>query len=189
MFHLNKSGAYYNMKEQLKASVVQVVRERFRKKSPFTTKSDLQLFMSEVYVYLMDELHLILSEIYKGQANEFEGADFEALKLFADEAEWSRQPLSAAKYHQQRIAKYEENLQAWFDYSSFCLRNKKIPLGEEGIQEIFSRNTNYVPALLAHGMLCLANEKYDEAKVFLEKSLQAEADNIVANGLMVALLF
>lgn len=63
MFHLNKSGAYFDMKEQLKASIVQIVRERFKKRSPFAGKSEIQLFMSEIYVYLMDEMHYVLNEV------------------------------------------------------------------------------------------------------------------------------
>lgn len=63
MFHLNKSGAYFNMKEQLKASVVHIVREKFKKRSPFAVKSELQLFMSEIYVYLMDEMHTVLNQV------------------------------------------------------------------------------------------------------------------------------
>jgi hypothetical protein len=63
MFHLNKSGAYFHMKEELKAVVVQVVRERFNRKSPFTDKQELQLFMSQVYVYLISQMHGVINNV------------------------------------------------------------------------------------------------------------------------------
>ncbi|KAJ3371784.1 hypothetical protein HDU91_004929 [Kappamyces sp. JEL0680] len=188
LFHLNKSGAYFNLKEQLKASVVQVVRERFKKKSPFTGKSELQLFMSEVYVYLIDEMHSVLGDIYDGESAgqskaQTSAAEMSSLKEFADEAEWSRHISVATKYHQQRIAKFEDNL---FDYGAFCLRNHLEDLGREAIREILSRNAKFVPALLAHGMLSLCQEKYDEARTFLTGVLEIEGENILGNTLMVS---
>jgi hypothetical protein len=65
MFHLNKSGAYFSFKEQLKASVVAVVRSRFGCKNPFTHNTELQLFMSQVYVYLVDQMHVAINNIFK----------------------------------------------------------------------------------------------------------------------------
>ncbi len=103
-----------------------------------------------------------------------------ALKGFADDAEWSRQTSIAQKYHQQRIAKYEDNLGAWFDYSAFCMRNHFGSIGEEGFREIISRNPNHVLALLAHGLICLSAEKYEESRTFLEKALELTPKHAIA---------
>lgn len=62
-FHLNKSGVYFHMKEELKAAITDVVRERFKKKSPFAVKAEMQLFLSEVYVYLTDQMHIAINKV------------------------------------------------------------------------------------------------------------------------------
>ncbi|KAJ3008042.1 UNVERIFIED_CONTAM: Cilia- and flagella-associated protein 70, partial [Siphonaria sp. JEL0065] len=93
LFHLNKSGAYFNLKEQLKSSVVNVVRERFRKKSPFASQAELQLFLSELYVYLLDQMHISIHKMFKDVDSAFidpavlRTADFSMLKSFADQSE------------------------------------------------------------------------------------------------------
>ncbi len=40
-------------------------------------------------------------------------ADFDALKEFADMAEFDFQIQSAFEYHQERVAKYEDKMHAW----------------------------------------------------------------------------
>ena len=107
------------------------------------------------------------------------------MKGFADDAEWTRQKSIAQKYHQQRIARFEDNLGAWFDYSAFCMRNQLASIGEEGFREIISRNQNHVFALLAHGMICLSAEKYEEARTFLEKTLALAPKDAIAATVMV----
>ena len=40
-------------------------------------------------------------------------ADFEALKEFADAAEYDHQTKIVSEYHQERVAKYEDKMQSW----------------------------------------------------------------------------
>lgn len=74
-----------------------------------------------------------------------------------------------------------------FDYSCFCLRNQLASLGEEGIREVLSRNAKHVPSLIGHGLICLSAEKFMESKTFLEKALELEPENIIAQTSMVLL--
>ncbi|KAI8929249.1 hypothetical protein BC831DRAFT_6458 [Entophlyctis helioformis] len=187
MYHLNKSGAYFSFKEQLKASVVQVVRERFRRKSPFASQAELQLFTSEVYVYLIDQMHISINKIFSEKDVDFvdptinRSADFGALKEFADAAELNRQPNIAAMYHQERVAKYNESLSAWFDYGCFAMRNSMSPKGEECFKEILSRNPKHIPTLLVYGAICTAHERFEEARVYLSTAVQLEPRYALAN--------
>ena len=41
-------------------------------------------------------------------------ADFEALKEFADSAEYNFQIKKAFEYHQERVAKFEDRMDAWY---------------------------------------------------------------------------
>jgi hypothetical protein len=63
LYMLNKNGAYFSFKEQLKASVVDIVRERFLHKSPFTDKEELQVFLNDVYVLLTEQMHSTLNKV------------------------------------------------------------------------------------------------------------------------------
>ena len=62
-YNLNESGAYFQLKEELKISVVEIVREHFCKKSPFATTAEMQRFLNEVYVFLMDKMHGVLNRV------------------------------------------------------------------------------------------------------------------------------
>ncbi|KAI9363935.1 hypothetical protein DFJ73DRAFT_810162 [Zopfochytrium polystomum] len=180
LYHLNKSGAYFSLKEQLKTTVVNIVRERFQKKSPFASKSELQLFMSEVYVYLVDQMHIAINKMFKDTDDAFidpsvsRTADFKHLKLFADRAEFENSLQIAASYHLERIAKFGDSMQAWFDYGSFCMRNGMPAKGEECFREILSRNDKHIPSLLACGSLCCCCEKFEESRVLLTTATELQ---------------
>ncbi|KAI9204949.1 uncharacterized protein BJ171DRAFT_423701, partial [Polychytrium aggregatum] len=175
MFHLNRSGVYFSFKERLKAAVVEVVREQFQKKSPFSTKAELQCFLSEIYVYLNDQMHISTAQMFKNRVALAEDptisrtADFNSLKSFADREETERNLHVAALYHQERVSKYEESMQAWFDYGCFCVRTGLPSKGEECFKEILQRNQKHIPSLLGYGSLCCVNERYEEARVFFNR--------------------
>ncbi|KAJ3259831.1 Cilia- and flagella-associated protein 70 [Boothiomyces macroporosus] len=190
LYHLNKSGAYFSFKEQLKASVVKVVRERFRQKSPFTSQSEMQLFMSEIYVYFIEQMHVVINKIFmekevqKNDTNELKRLEITSLKQFAEEAERSNKISLSAHYYQERIAKYEDNLSCWFDYGTFCMRNQMLAKGEECFREIIARNSKHIPALIAIAMNSMASDNLEQARVFIHSALQIKPESGMLNILM-----
>ena len=44
-------------------SVVKIVREKYMKTTAFHDKDELQQFLSELYVYLVDEMHVVLHKV------------------------------------------------------------------------------------------------------------------------------
>lgn len=44
-------------------SVVKIVREKYLKTTAFETKEQLQSFLSELYVYLVDHMHIALNKV------------------------------------------------------------------------------------------------------------------------------
>ncbi|KAJ3142013.1 Cilia- and flagella-associated protein 70 [Physocladia obscura] len=204
-----KSGAYFNLKEQLKSSVVNVVRERYRKKSAFSSQTELQLFLSELYVYLLDQMHVSIHTIFKNVDSAFidptvlRTADLVMLKKFADQSELDNEISIAATYHQERIAKYEDCLQTWqvgiqifiilcflqkykfrFDYGTFCMRNMQSSKGVECFKEILSRNSKHVPSLLAYGSICTSTERYEEARVCLVTAVELQPKYVLAQTIL-----
>lgn len=188
MFHLNKSGAYFSFKEQLKASVVSVVRSKFALKSPFTHNSELQLFMSKVYVYLVDQMHVSINNIFS-EANEQNVVsienDLNSLEKFANEAEDKMLIEVSSKYHQERIAKYEDNMATWHDYGNFCMRCQMFEKATECFREILSRQPKHVPTLITYGSLCAVDERFEEARVYLVTAVETAPQSILANTILV----
>ncbi|KAI8911084.1 hypothetical protein EDD86DRAFT_246421 [Gorgonomyces haynaldii] len=179
MFHLNKTGVYYNFKEQLKSAVVQI---RFQKKSPFTENSELHGFMSQVYIYLVDEMHKTLHEFFKQVDQEknlqvlAQAGGQEALLQFAQIAEQDGNISIAAKYHQERVAK--------LDYGQFCMRQQMPAKAEECFREILSRNPKHILTLLTFGSITALKQHYEEARVYLHKAVDADPNNVLSNTVL-----
>jgi len=77
--HLNDGGHYRAMKEKLKRHVVRIVRERFGKKRPDADNSARDVFLSELYTYLMGQVHRAINRAFTkandGVAEAGHGAD------------------------------------------------------------------------------------------------------------------
>ncbi|XP_037660705.1 cilia- and flagella-associated protein 70 isoform X2 [Choloepus didactylus] len=61
-YELNCSGKYFAFKEQLKHAVVKIVREKYLKTTAFENQEELQKFISELYVFLVDQMHVALNQ-------------------------------------------------------------------------------------------------------------------------------
>lgn len=177
LFHLNRSGEYFAFKERLKSAVVSVVRERFHQKSPFASKEEMQLFMGDIYLYLVEQMHIAIQSMFSSRPSNAElkkdepQDELTALKKFADEAEKCFQIPVATSLHQERVSRFEDDLQTWYDYGCFLRRNECTAKGEECFREILARNSYHLPALLALGAVCCSNEKYEETLVYLDTAL------------------
>ncbi|PNJ40582.1 CFAP70 isoform 5 [Pongo abelii] len=61
-YELNFSGKYFAFKEQLKHAVVKIVRDKYLKTTSFESQEELQTFISELYVFLVDQMHVALNQ-------------------------------------------------------------------------------------------------------------------------------
>lgn len=101
---MNSTGKYFAFKEQLKNSVIKIVREKFLKTSALSDPDELQQFLSELYVFLQDELHKTLNNILSIEDSgipEDNLTDSQQMKHFAHEAEMNRNFDLAAYYYQE----------------------------------------------------------------------------------------
>ena len=104
LYELNSTGKYFAFKEQLKNSIIKIVREKYLKTSAFTDPELFQQFLSELYVFLIDELHVSLNNalsIEDSPLVEPHFTDNEQMKYFALEAEMNRNYDLAAYYYQE----------------------------------------------------------------------------------------
>jgi hypothetical protein len=54
---------------------------------------------------------------------------------------------------------------------------------------VLSRQPKHIHSLLAYGLICLAAEKFEESRVFIEAAVAAEPKNALANTILVSLPF
>ena len=84
----------------------------------------LQAFLSELYVYLIDQMHVGLGKVLNVEdQNPIPEplTDSAQLKHFAREAEVNENFELAGKYYQERIARDRNDPDHWLDYGTFNL--------------------------------------------------------------------
>ncbi|XP_068555759.1 cilia- and flagella-associated protein 70 isoform X1 [Anas acuta] len=182
-FELNSSGKYFAFKEQLKYAVVKIVREKYLKTTAFETQEEFQAFLSELYVYLVDQMHVALNQLLHEEAASpapLTRMTAEQLWLFAHEAEGNKDYKLAALYHQQRIAQDKHNTQYWLDYGAFCLLLEDNTKAQECFREALSLDPHHVRSLLLCGIVAVVLQHYEEAEIFFEDACCLEPFNVVA---------
>ncbi|KAL7979102.1 hypothetical protein Chor_015126 [Crotalus horridus] len=192
-YELNTSGKYFAFKEQLKHAVVKIVREKYLKTTAFETLDQLQAFLSELYVYLMDQMHVALNQVLSLQTPSPPPPVYttlEQLQLFAREA--------------QRLARNPQDSQSWLDYGAFCLLTEDNLKAQECFREavgldanhlpryhsvwncgqtltvLAGLDANHLPSVLLCGIMAVMLQNYEEAEVFFEDATCVEPSSVVA---------
>ncbi|GAB0196303.1 cilia- and flagella-associated protein 70 [Grus japonensis] len=182
-FELNSSGKYFAFKEQLKYAVVKIVREKYLKTTAFETQEQFQAFLSELYVYLVDQMHVALNQLLSEEAASpapVSHTTEEQLQLFAREAEFNKDYKLASLYHQQRLAQDQCNIQYWLDYGAFCLLLEETTKAQECFQQALSLDPHHIQSLLLCGIVAVMLQHYEEAEIFFEDACCLEPSSIVA---------
>ncbi|NXE29046.1 CFA70 protein, partial [Ardeotis kori] len=182
-FELNTSGKYFAFKEQLKYAVVKIVREKYLKTTAFETQEQFQAFLSELYVYLVDQMHVALNQLLSEKAPSpapLSSMTEEQLWLFAHEAEVNKDYKLASLYHQQRVAQDQHNIQCWLDYGVFCLLIEEPTKAQECFQQALSLDPHHIPSLLLCGIVAVTLQHYEKAEIFFEAACCSEPSSIVA---------
>ncbi|XP_069761499.1 cilia- and flagella-associated protein 70 isoform X2 [Narcine bancroftii] len=183
IFELNTSGKYFAFKEQLKHAVVKIVREKYLKTVAFEDREQLQTFLNELYIYLVDQMHCCLHKLLHIDPPDpipeslLSSAQ---LKHFAKEAEGNKNFELASKYHLERLARDKSNPEHWFDYGTFYLLLNDYVKAEECFREAIAVDQEHVNSILLCGILACVNEQYEEADNFFESARCFEPSNIIA---------
>uniref|UniRef100_A0AAR2KD82 Cilia and flagella associated protein 70 n=1 Tax=Pygocentrus nattereri TaxID=42514 RepID=A0AAR2KD82_PYGNA len=170
---LNYSGKYFAFKEQIKYSVVRIVREKMLRTEAFTDAEQLQVFLSQLYVFLVDEMHAALNKVGYAQTKH-------QLRHFAKEALLNEEYQLAAQYYQEQLARDRSNPSHWFDYGVFYMLTADYLKAEECFQlAVFIKQVN-VPSLLMCGILSEMSGRYEDAETFFERATCIEPSCVVA---------
>ncbi|XP_070616887.1 cilia- and flagella-associated protein 70 isoform X3 [Erythrolamprus reginae] len=182
-YELNTSGKYFAFKEQLKHAVVKIVREKYLKTTAFETLDQLQAFLSELYVYLTDQMHVALNQVLSLQTPSPPPPVYttmEQLQLFAREAQVNGDYSLASTYHQERLSRNPQDIQSWLDYGAFCLLTENNLKAQECFREAVGLDANRLPSVLLCGIMAVMLQNYEEAEVFFEDATCVEPNSVVA---------
>ncbi|XP_005522857.1 PREDICTED: cilia- and flagella-associated protein 70 [Pseudopodoces humilis] len=182
-YELNTSGKYFAFKEQLKYSVVKIVREKYLKTTAFETKEQLQEFLSELYVYLVDHMHIALNKLLSGEDVSPAPPPCTTRKqlwLFAREAEANKDFKLASLFYKQRIARDQRSIQSWLDYGAFCLLYEDATKAQECFQQALCLDRQHIQSLLLCGIVAVKLQHYEEAEIFFEDACCLEPSSIIA---------
>uniref|UniRef100_A0A9J7XE48 Cilia and flagella associated protein 70 n=1 Tax=Cyprinus carpio carpio TaxID=630221 RepID=A0A9J7XE48_CYPCA len=175
---LNYSGKYFAFKEQMKYSVVRIVREKMLRTEAFSDPEQLQAFLSQLYVFLVDEMHATLNKtlsVDSQDAHQEPVLSCAQLKHFAREAELNTDYQLAAQYYQERSEPSH-----WCDYGAFHMLTADHLKAEECFQQALSIQQTHIPSLLMCGVLSEMNGRYEDAETFFERATCVEPNNVVA---------
>ncbi|XP_062444770.1 cilia- and flagella-associated protein 70 isoform X3 [Rhea pennata] len=181
-FELNSSGKYFAFKEQLKYVVVKIVREKYLKTTAFESLEQFQAFLSELYVYLVDQMHIALNQVLSEEAaapTPPSCTTDEQLRLFAHEAEVSKDYKLASLYYQQRVARDQHNIQYWLDYGAFYLLLDETIKAQECFREALRLDPHHMQSLLLCGIVAVMLQHYEEAEIFFEDASCLEPSSVV----------
>uniref|UniRef100_H0WMX0 Cilia and flagella associated protein 70 n=1 Tax=Otolemur garnettii TaxID=30611 RepID=H0WMX0_OTOGA len=182
-YELNCSGKYFAFKEQLKHAVVKIVREKYLRTTSFESQEELQTFISELYVFLVDQMHVALNQT---MPDDIQGAvstiyiNSDQLRLFAFEAEVNENYEMAAVYYEERLVRDPQNIDHWLDYGAFCLLTEDNIKAQECFQKALSLNQSHIHSLLLCGVLAVLLENYEQAEIFFEDATCLEPTSVLA---------
>ncbi|XP_048176557.1 cilia- and flagella-associated protein 70 isoform X3 [Corvus hawaiiensis] len=182
-YELNTSGKYFAFKEQLKHSVVKIVREKYLKTEAFENQGQLQEFLSELYVFLVGHMHIALNKLLSGEnvsSTPTPCTTDKQLWLFAREAEANRDLKLASLFYRQRIAQDQCSIQSWLDYGAFCLLHEDATKAQECFKKALCLDPQHTQSLLLCGIVAVKLQHYEEAEIFFEDACCLEPFSIIA---------
>ncbi|XP_010000971.1 PREDICTED: tetratricopeptide repeat protein 18 [Chaetura pelagica] len=180
---LASSGKKLVYKEQLQYAVVKIVREKYLKIMAFETQEQLQEFLCELNVYLMDQMHIDLNQLLSQEAvspSPPTPLTEEQLCLFAQEAELDKDYELANFYHQQRLSQDQHNIQSWLDYGVFNLLLEDPTKAQECFQQALFLDPHHIQSLLLCATVAAMLQHYEEAEIFFEMACSLEPPSTVA---------
>jgi tetratricopeptide (TPR) repeat protein len=183
LYSLNTSGRYHAYKEHMKKSVVSLVREKFLNEANTKSDEEKQAFLSRLYAYLVDEMHIALGKIFSLEDSAPPPPtiiDCDMMMQFAHETELLLDLDTAEYYHKELLAKEEHIALHWYDYGVFHLLKGDTEHSEQCLKEAIALDQQFVPALLLYGMCCSLEEKFAEANEVMELATTIDPNNIIA---------
>ncbi|GLD62332.1 cilia- and flagella-associated protein 70 isoform X1, partial [Lates japonicus] len=181
---LNVSGRYFAFKEQMKHAVVRLACDKLQQTEPFTDPQELKAFVSKLYVYLVDEMHIALNKIYSDDVD-YDSPDeiqlsSSQLRHFAREAQLTGDYQQAAQYYQELVVRHPSEPSHKFEWGSLYMLTGDYMKANECFHDAVSIQQAHQPSLMMCGVLAVTFEHYEEAQTFLERATNIDPLSVVA---------
>ncbi|XP_023248869.1 cilia- and flagella-associated protein 70 [Seriola lalandi dorsalis] len=182
---LNVSGRYFAFKEQMKHAVVRLVRDKMQRTAPITDPEELKAFVSKLYVYLVDEMHIALDKIYSDDVDDDDSSDVillssSQLRRFAREAQLTGDYQQAAQYYQELVVRHPREPSHMFEWGSLYMLTGDYMKAKECFHDAVSIQQEHQPSLMMCGVLAATFKHYEEAETFLEQATSTDPPSVVA---------
>uniref|UniRef100_A0A667ZKN1 Cilia and flagella associated protein 70 n=1 Tax=Myripristis murdjan TaxID=586833 RepID=A0A667ZKN1_9TELE len=180
---LNYSGKYFAFKEQMKHSVVRIVREKMLQTEAFTDPQHFQVFISQLYVFLVDNMHQALKKTVSADIQD-SSVQFQLscsqLMHFAKEAQFIGDYQLATRYYQELVTREPSEPSHWFHWGSLYMLTREHLKAEECFHQAVSIQQSHQSSLMMCGILAEMDGRYEEAEIYLERATSIDTANVVA---------
>jgi len=184
LYELNSTGKYHAIKEQLKKSIIQVVREKFLHTESIADSVQRHLFLSQLYVFLGDHMHKSLAKNFSfGHTAPVTPSPTTAalLQLSAHEHELLGNPTRAAGLLEELVTRYGADVDSWMRFGSFSGRQGDLAKAEGCFREAVAQQQTNVMALLSlASVISVDIARKAEASLLFEAATTVEPDSVLA---------
>lgn len=183
VFDLNVSGKYHSLKEQLKHSIIKIVREKFLHTSAISDPTERHAFLGQLYVFLGEAMHKSLAAHFSFAQTEpavLPPLTADRLRHAAHEAEVLADPARASRLYQDLVTRHRSDVAAWLAYGLFAARAGDCSRAELCFREVLAMDQTHLPALLAAAALALVNHRVEDANTLYEAASVVYPDSILA---------
>ena len=186
-YDLTTSPDYQQYREQLKYSIIRIVREKYLYTTKFPDENSKQEFLSKLSIYLHEVLHETITEYFyvptdtSGLANnnrntatqkdtsssnpneQTGGITPSQILSFAKEAQMLGRTNVAERWYQELCARQPKNADNWFNYAIFCLSDGDIDKAQNCLCEAITLNPDHEDSLVcAPFVLCMTKHSFNE---------------------------
>ncbi|XP_041842805.1 cilia- and flagella-associated protein 70 isoform X2 [Melanotaenia boesemani] len=184
MGSLNVSGRYFAFKEQIKHAVVMIVRDKMQRTEPITDPQELKEFVSKLYVYLVDEMHVALDKIYSNDVKEDSTNEIplhsSQLRHFAREAQLTGNYQQAAQYYLELVVRHPDEPSHKCEWGSLHMLSGDYMKAKECFYDAASIQEAHQPSLMMCGVLAVMFEHYKEAEIFFNRAISIDPPSVTA---------
>eukprot|EP01147_Barroeca_monosierra_P001375 gene1375-4550_t len=169
--YLNETGKYDSFKEELKQTVIRIVREKFANSINLENSQAREELISKLYVYLTREMHETLnSQFAFHQQSHAQPTAIPKKNLcqFAAECEALKQLDKAQTIWNECVQRFPQDVMCWTDYASFACRVGDLSKAEECARQAISIDQQHSPALTLLGLTSIIHGLHQEGLDLLE---------------------
>uniref|UniRef100_G3PYK0 Cilia and flagella associated protein 70 n=1 Tax=Gasterosteus aculeatus aculeatus TaxID=481459 RepID=G3PYK0_GASAC len=183
MGSLNDSGRYFAFKEQMKHAVVRIVRDKMQRTEPINDPQELKRFVSKLYVYLADEMHIAHNKVTHTHTHTHthtQSVCVSTLRHFAREAQLVGDYQQAVQHYQELVVREPTDPSHKFEWGSLYMLTGDYMEARECFHDAVSVQQAHRPSLMMCGVLAAMFEEHEEARTFLQRATSIEPPSVVA---------